>query len=181
MRIRRALVPLLLVATAAVSGCGGDDADDSASDDPTTEATQTGDDSSVDSSVDKVVACDLLSPDDVAAAVGEPVKEGVPSSGPAITGGDYTTCVWASADQAVDFGTATVTIYENAEAADSARQDDDPDVAGVGDSAFSGAFSSIWVYVGERSFFAQWYTVSAIDEENLPKSQALAEAVVDAL
>jgi hypothetical protein len=39
----------------------------------------------------------------------------------------------------------------------------------------------MWVYVGDESLFAQWYAFAGSDEENLPKSQALAEAAVDAL
>lgn len=178
VRIRRALIPLLLVATSVLGACGGDDGDDdNASDEPTTEATQgeATDEPSADS------ACDVLSTDEVAEAVGSPVKEGIPSSGPAITGGSFDTCIWRSEDPENPLDTATITIYPNAAAADSVRSDDSEDIDGIGDKAFTDTFASIWVYVGEKSFFAQWYAISGTDEENLPKSKALATAAADAL
>ena len=39
----------------------------------------------------------------------------------------------------------------------------------------------MWVYVGDGSLFAQWYSFDGTDEENLPQSKALARAAVDAL
>lgn len=180
-------MPFVLVATVALTSCGGDDSDSgsSAGGEPSvtpssTESTTAS--TTPDASEDgDVAACDLLTTDQVAAAVGSPVKQGMPSSGPAITGGSFTSCVWQSDDPDNPADTATVTIYPNAAAADSARDDSSQDVPGIGDRAFSGSFASMWVYIGDRSFFAQWYAFSGSDEENLPKSQALATAVVDAL
>lgn len=188
-------MPFVLVAAAALTSCGGDDSDsgsaagDEPSVTPSTTTSSTATDGTTasptpaggESEAGDVAACDLLTTDQVAAAVGSPVKEGMPSSGPAITGGSFTSCVWQSDDPDNPADTATVTIYPNAAAADSARDDSSQDVPGIGDRAFSGSFASMWVYVGDRSFFAQWYAFSGSDEENLPKSQALATAVVDAL
>jgi hypothetical protein len=175
VRTRRALVPLVLVACFALGACGGDDGDDG--DDsagggksPTSEDTQA-----------DVRACGLLSTDEVAAAVGSPVKPGIATNGPAITGGGFTTCVWQSADPDNPADTATLTIYPNADAADSVRDADSVDVDGIGDDAFSVSFAGIWVYDGEKSFLAQWYAFSGTDEEHLPKSEALAKAAADAL
>jgi hypothetical protein len=126
-------------------------------------------------------ACDLLTTDEVAAAVGSAVREGLRSSGQAATGGGYSTCVWQSDDPDNPADMATVSLYADAAAADSAREDDSEDVPGIGDHAFSGSFGSMWVYVGERSFFAQWYAFSGSDDENLARSKALATAVVGAL
>ena len=176
MRIRRGLVPLLLVAASALAACGGGEDDDQA-DEPTTEATQG--DLAEEPSGDS--ACELLSTDEVAAAVGSPVKDGIPASGAAITGGSFDTCVWRSDDPDNPADTATITIYPNAAAADSVRSDDSEAVEGIGDEAFIDAFASIWVYVGEKSFFAQWYAIGGSDEENLPESEALATAAADAL
>jgi hypothetical protein len=89
--------------------------------------------------------------------------------------------VWQSDDPDHPADTATVTIYPNAAAADSAREDDSQDVEGIGDKAFTVSFAGIWVYEGEKSFFAQWYTFSGTDEENLPASKALATAVAGQL
>jgi hypothetical protein len=191
--IRRTLAPLVLVAATALTSCGGDGSDSGASADDasvTQSDTQSDTQSATESATasegasqgsDETAACDLLTTDQVAAAVGSPVKPGTPSSGPALTGGSFTSCLWLSADPDNPADTATVTIYPNADAADSAREDDSQDVAGIGDQAFSASFGSMWVYVGDQSFFAQWYTFSGSDAENLPKSQALAQAVVDAL
>jgi hypothetical protein len=111
----------------------------------------------------------------VAEAVGSPVKEGVRSSGPAITGGRFSSCLWQSDDPDTPADTATLTIYPNTDAADSAREDDSQDVSGIGDKAFTASFSSIWVYVGDESFFAQWFAFSD-SEDNGPVTEALAEA-----
>jgi hypothetical protein len=184
VKLRRALVPLLLVPFAVLlTSCGGDDGDSSAagSDDATSGAPSSSPTSSAAADGAGVVACDVLTPDVVEAAVGRPVKDGIPSYGPAITGGSFTTCVWQSDDPDHPGDTATVTIYPNADAADSAREDDSQDLDGIGDHAYTGSFASVWVYVGEKSLFAQWYSLSGSDEDNLPKSKALAEAAVDAL
>ena len=177
VRIRRALLPLLLVATSALAACGGDDdGDDDAGGEPSSESSQ---DDGAEQPGDP--ACDLLTTDEVAEAVGSPVKEGVRSSGAAVTGGRFDTCVWQSDDPENPADTATLTIYPNAAAADSVRDDDSEAVDGIGDDAFLDSFASIWVYDGEKSFFAQWYAISGSDEENLPKSKALASAAADAI
>jgi hypothetical protein len=179
VRIRRALVPLLLVTTSALAACGGGDGDgdSTASDEPSTSQHTEAD--AADSA--DAAACDLLSTDDVTAAVGAPVKEGIATSGPSVAGGTFDTCVWQSDDPANPADTATVTIYPNTAAADSARADDSEDVEGIGDKAFTVAFAGIWVYQGDKSVFVQWYAFSGTDEENLPKSEALARAAVEAL
>lgn len=182
VHIRRALVPLLLLASAALTACGGDEGS-AAPEEATTSGSPSADagsDAGGDAGGD-VAACDLLSSDEVEAAVGSPVKEGIPSSGPAVTGGSFTSCVWQSADPDNPADTATLTIYPNADAADSAREDDSQDLQGIGDKAFSGSVSSVWVYVGEKSFFAQWYVFNTMDDEGLEQSKALAEAAAAAL
>jgi hypothetical protein len=187
VRIRRALVPVLLASVATLTACGGDDSGDQAADDPTstsTEATEATDDGASDDGGEPagdVAACDLLTTDEVADAVGSPVKDGIPTSGPAVTGGDFSTCVWQSADPDNPADTATLTIYENAAAADSVRSDDSPAVDGIGDSAFSDSVSSVWVYDGEKSFFTQWYIFGTMDDEGLEQSKALAQAAADKL
>ena len=179
MHLRRALVPLALVACAALSACGGDDGDDG--DDRDGSSAEDTPSAAQGDSADDVVACDLLTSDEVEAAVGSPVKGGIPTSGPAVTGGDFTTCVWQSADAENPADSATLTIYENADAADSVRGDDSLDLEGIGDQAFSDTISSVWVYDGERSFFAQWYVFGTMDDEGLEQSKALARAAADAL
>jgi hypothetical protein len=184
VKFRLAIGPLLLVTSAALlTSCGGDDGADSANgrDDATSGASSSSPTTSASADGPHVVACDLLAPDVVEAAVGTTVKDGIPSYGPAITGGSFTTCVWQSDDPDHPGDTATVTIYPNADAADSAREDDSQDVDGIGDQAFTGSFASVWVYAGENSLFAQWYSLSGSDEDNLPKSEALAKAVADQL
>jgi hypothetical protein len=190
VRLRRALVPLFLVASTALTSCGGDDSG-SASDPPTSDPSTSASTSagSITPAVeptdqaagDAVAACDLVSTDEVAAAVGSPVKAGQGTSGPSVTGGSFTSCVWLSDDADHPADTATVTIYDNAAAADSVRSDSSQELTGIGDSAFSDYAASVWVYVGDKSFFAQWYSMEGSDEESLPKSEALARAVVDAL
>ena len=184
MRIRRALVPVLLASVATLTACGGDDSGDQAADDPTsasTEATEGGAGDDGGDPAGDVAACDLLTTDEVEAAVGSPVEDGVPTSGPAVTGGDFSTCVWQSADPDNPADTATLTIYENAAAADAVRSDGSPAVDGIGDSAFSDSVSSVWVYDGEKSFFTQWYIFGTMDDEGLEQSKALARAAADAL
>jgi hypothetical protein len=178
VQIRRAVVPLVLLLATALASCGGNGSDDSddrdaAPGDGMSSSSEAGDGGAVE-------ACDLLSTDDVAAAVGTPVKEGIASSGPAITGGSFDTCVWPSGDTD-QYGMATVTIYPNGDAADSARGEGAEIVEGVGSQAFSVQFSGLWVYADDRSFFAQWYTLDDVDLDNLPQSTALAEAVIAAL
>jgi len=181
VRIRRALVPLLLVTASTLAACGGDgDDDDKASDEPTSEASQEDSQEANDGASGDPI-CDVLTTDEVAEAVGSPVKEGIRSSGPAVTGGRFDTCVWQSDDPDNPADTATVTIYPNADAADSVRSDDSEELDGIGDQAFADSFASVWVYDGEKSFFAQWYAISGTDEDNLPKSKALASLVADAL
>jgi hypothetical protein len=180
VRIRRVLVPLLLVAAAALTACGGDDGDDPSAEDAPSATQDAGDDGGDDPAGD-VAACDLLTPDEVEAAVGSPVKEGIQTSGPAVTGGDFSTCVWQSADPENPADTATITIYENAAAADSVRGEDSQDLEGIGDQAFSDTVSSVWVYDGDKSFFAQWYIFGTMDDEGLEQSKALAQAAADAL
>ena len=173
MRTRRALAPLLLAATVVLTACGSDDDDTGAEPEssPSASASEGG----------TTAACDLLSPADVEAAVGTPVGEGLPSSGPSMTGGGYTSCTWPSTDPDAVGDQALLTIYDNTEAADSAREDDAVDVEGIGDAAFSGSVSSVWVYVGERSFLAQWYVFNTFDDEGLEQSKALATAAAEAL
>ena len=183
VRIRRALVPLLLLLSAAVVACGGDDGDQNDGDsggDTSAEATATATASETAAEVE-VSACGLLTPEEVEAAVGSPVKEGIASSGPAMTGGSFTTCIWQSADANNPADTATITIYPNADAADSARSDDAKDLDGIGDTAYSDSVSSVWVYVGDQSFFAQWYVFGTMDDEGLEQSKALATAAADKL
>jgi hypothetical protein len=177
VRIRRALIPFLLVATSTLAACGGDD-DSKASDEPSTSQTP-----SVTATLMDLadMACSTLSRDEVAEAVGAPVKEGVGSSGEAVTGGVYSTCVWQSDDPDNPADTATLTVYSNTAAADSAREDDSDDLDGIGDKAFSASVSSVWAYVGERSFFAQWYKFNTMDDEGLEQSKALAKVVADRL
>jgi hypothetical protein len=180
VNLRRTLVPLVLVA-AALSSCGGDDSDSGpfAGDQTSTSSTDTSSPSP--EVVHQVSACELLSPDEVAAAVGSPVKNGIPNSGEPITGGTFTSCLWMSDDPANPADQAQLYLYSNTAAADSAREDDSEDVRGIGDSAFTVSFAGVWVYQGEQSFLAQWYSFSGNDEDNLPKSKALAEAAADKL
>jgi hypothetical protein len=97
-----------------------------------------------------------------------------------VTGGSFTSCVWQSADPDHPADTATITIYPNADAADSAREADSQDLPGIGDKAFSGSVSSVWVYVGDKSFFAQWYMLENMDG-GLEQTTALATAAADKL
>jgi hypothetical protein len=119
--------------------------------------------------------------DEVSDAVGAPVKKGTATSGPTTSGGDFSSCAFASDDPDHPADTATVTLYPNLDAADQGRGEDAQPIKGLGDQAYSSTFGSVWVYVGDISFFAQWYAFDGNDQENLPKSKALATAVVDAL
>jgi hypothetical protein len=179
MLLRRTLLPLVLLAATTLAACGGGDGgDDSGTardDSPSAPASQTG------GTQIGVSACDLLSTDEVAAAVGSPVQEGIEKSGVPVTGGSFTSCQWMSDDPDNPADSASLYLYTNTAAADSAREDDSADLADLGDKAFSVSFAGVWVYEGEQSFLAQWYTFSGTDEENLPKSEALAQAAVDKL
>ena len=64
---------------------------------------------------------------------------------------------------------------------DSARSDDAKDLDGIGDTAYSDSVSSVWVYVGDQSFFAQWYVFGTMEDEGLEQSTALATAAADKL
>ena len=158
---------------AVVAGCsGGDGHNDPDEESPTTAA-------SGDAEVPE--ACAVLTQVEVSEAVGTDVGPGRGSSGPVASGGSQSTCEWFSAQHPAD--TAKLTIYSETTAADSIRGGD-PDVQqlpGVGDDAFVGDFASVWVYQGELSFMAQWYSMTARDEESLPRSEALARLAADRL
>lgn len=180
-------MPLLLLALVVGPGCGTDDdaglgSDDDSSSSPATNPGA-GEDSGEDPNADPadVSACDLLPVEEVAAAVGLPVQGGAASGGPTVTGGTYTSCTWQSDDPARPGGRATLYLYPNTAAADSARTDRSQDLAGLGDAAFTVSFAGIWVYLGERSFMTQWYDLEGSDQEHLPVSEALARLVVDKL
>jgi hypothetical protein len=176
MLLRRTLLPLVLLAATTLAACGGgDDEGDARDTSPSASASQTG------GTQIGVSACDLLSTDEVAAAVGAPVKEGIEKRGVPVTGGSYTSCQWMSDDPDNPADSAFLWLYTNTAAADSAREDDSQDLPGIGDRAFSVSFAGVWVYEGEQSLLAQWYTFSGTDEENLPHSEALAQAAVDKL
>lgn len=185
VRIRRVLLPLALVACAAVPACGG--GDDDKSDDATpspnpsaspgaTEAT------SGPATVDlPSEACDLLSAEEVSDLVGTKVKKGTPASGPTTSGGEFSSCAYASDDPDHPADTATIVLYPNLDAADQGRGEDAQPIKGLGDQAYASTFGSVWVYVDDISLFTQWYSFDGTDQENLPKSKALAKAVVDEL
>ncbi|GAB3257668.1 DUF3558 family protein [Nocardioides dilutus] len=176
MTLRRIAVLLLVVPVFA--GCGGgDDGDDGGDDKP--EASDTSTSPSADGG-DAADACSLVSRDDVAQAVGAEVGEGVSTGADnVITGGSQSTCTWTGTKDAT--AVATVTVYTEASAADSVRTDDSEPLPEVGDDAFVGPFASVWAYAGGGSFMAQWYALGGSDEDNLPKSTALALLVRDAL
>ena len=183
VRIRRVLVPLTLVACAALSACGG--GDDDKSDDATPSAGESAGATETTTGPATVdlpsEACDLLSADEVSEAVGTKVKEGIATSGPTTSGGDFSSCVYASADPDNPADTATIVLYPNTDAADQGRGEDAQPIKGLGDQAYASAFGSVWVYVDDISLFTQWYTFDGTDADNLPKSKALAEAAVDEL
>lgn len=171
VRLRRA-VSLLFVVPLVVA-CG----DDGGSDD---EPETGGDSPSVSEDAGGVAdACSLVTTDEVTMAVGTTVSDGVGGDGPVVTGGTQSTCTWRAVENAS--ATATITVYTDASAADSVREDDSAPLPEVGDDAFVGSFASVWGYAGEGSFFAQWYDFGGSDEENLPKSTALALLVREAL
>jgi hypothetical protein len=181
VRICRALVPLTLVACAALSACGGGDDDDKSEDaTPGTSASSvptlsTSGPATVDLPSE---ACDVLSADEVSGAVGSEVKDGTPASGPTTSGGSFSSCVYASADPDHPADTATIVLYPNTDAADQGRGEDAQPIKGLGDQAYASTFGSVWVYVDDVSLFTQWYAFDGTDQENLPKSKALAKAVV---
>ena len=167
VQIRRLVVSLLMVPM--LVACGGEDEPEDAA-----EPSASGDGGDVSDSV-----CDLISTDEVTIAVGVTVQDGVGASGPVATGGTQSTCTWRAVESTGDV--ATVTIYSEASAADSVRQADDPPLPEVGEDAFVSSFASVWGYAGDGSFFTQWYDFAASDEENLPKSTALALLVMEKL
>ena len=183
MDIRSILLPVVVLAAVTLTACGGDDTDSGPFADGGTSsvAAESTSASPTEQVADLASACDLLSPDEVAAAVGTPVKDGIPNSGQPITGGTFSSCLWMSDDPANPADQAQLYLYSNTAAADSAREDDSQDVPGIGDSAFTVSFSGVWVYQGERSFLAQWYSLSGTDKENLAASEALAKAAADKL
>ena len=124
-------------------------------------------------------ACSLVSTDEVTMAVGVTVSDGVGGDGPVATGGTQSTCIWRGVEDTS--ATAMITVYTEASAADSVRTDDSPPAPELGEDAFVGPFASVWAYHEGGSFTAQWYDFGGTDEENLPKSTALALLVREAL
>lgn len=181
VRIRRVLVPLTLTAALALSACGGGDDDKSSEKEASPSASEGGATVPTDSPTVadlETGACDVLTTDQVSDAVGTPVQDGVTTSGPATTGGTFSSCQYQSDDADHPADAATVALYPNTDAADSARGEDSQPIKGLGDQAYTSSFGSVWVYVDQISVFVQWYTFDGTDEENLPKSKALAEAVL---
>jgi len=183
VHLRRILLPLTLVTCLALSACGGgdDDKSDDRSDDATAGASATAGTSGPATVPLPADACDLLSSDQVSDVVGAPVNKGTPTSGPATSGGSFSQCTYTSADPDNPADTAIIALYPNTDAADSARGETAQEIKGLGDSAFSASFGSVWVYVDDISLFAQWYAFDGTDQENLPKSKALAKAALDGL
>ena len=87
-------------------------------------------------------------------------------------------CAYPSDDPDSPADTATIVLYPNLDAAYDVGEEDAQPIKGLGDQDAS-TFGSVWVYVGDISLFTQWYSFDGTDEENLPKSKALAEAVVE--
>ncbi|MBJ7356452.1 hypothetical protein [Nocardioides sp.] len=183
MSLRRA-VSLLFVVPLLVA-CGGDtDADDPSGSDGSGSGTAGSPDATDGPSVTEDAggvpdACSLVSTDEVTMAVGTTVSDGVGGDGPVATGGSQSTCTWRGVED--PSASAMITVYTDASAADSVREDDSAPVPELGDDAFVGPFASVWAYAGEGSFTAQWYDFSGSDEENLPRSTALALLVREAL
>lgn len=169
MTRRLTWLPAMLLALSLAAACGGDDSDGDPAGDPTRATEETGGSD----------ACDLLTREEVSEAVGTELSEGEGAGGPVATGGTQSTCKWSSVDTAIN--AATLTIYSETTAADSVREESSETVAGVGDRAFVGPLASVWVYVGEQSFMAQWYDFEAVPEESLPQSTALAKLAADKL
>jgi hypothetical protein len=174
-----------LVASTALSACGGGDDDKSSDgDEPSASSAVSGatEATTGPATVDlPSKACDLLSAEEVSDAVGAPVKEGVPTTGPVVTGGEFSSCQYPSDDPDHPADAATVTLYPNLDAADQGRGEDASPIKGLGDQAYASTFGSVWVYVDDISLFTQWYAFDGSDTDNLPKSKALARAVVDEL
>lgn len=175
----RRLLALLAVVPVLVACSGGDDPEPQASTAASAETGDSGDDETDDETegaTEDVDACSLFSTDEVSEAVGADVKEGVGSSGPVITGGTQATCTWQGAEGASQ---AFITIYTDASAADSVKTADSLPLPEVGNDAFIGPVASVWAYVGDGSFTTQWYELGALDDENLPKSIALAQLYLE--
>ncbi len=158
-----------------LAACGGEDEPDAADEPSTAESSESTE--SPDASVDDGDACSLFSVDEVAEAVGSEVAPGIATDSPVTTGGTQTTCVWNGVESAGS--TATLTIFSEAGATDSVKDADSLPLPEVGNDAFIGPFASVWAYAGEGSFTTQWYDFSASDEENLPKSIALAQLYLE--
>ena len=169
----RRVVVSLVVLLATLAGCGGGD-------DPERDGRPAASASAEDAGQDSQ-ACALLSRLEVSEAVGAEMGPGRGSGGIVATGGRQSTCEWFSVEQPGD--TAKLTIYSETTAADSVRESDpgaEP-LPGVGDEAFVSSYASVWVYDGDRSFMAQWYSMTTTDEQNLPRSEALARLAADRL
>ena len=179
---------MTLAACAALSACGGGDDDKS---DDATASTSASPAASASTSGPAAVelpsvelpsgACDLLSADEVSDVVGAKVHEGSATSGPTTSGGEFSSCVYASADPDHPADTATIVLYPNTDAADQGRGEDAQPINGLGDRAYASTFGSVWVYVDDISLFTQWYAFDGTDQMNLPKSKALAKAVIEQL
>lgn len=172
--IGRRIVTLVLALTVA-TGCSADDAE------PTGGDTEPPSGSPSSDLADGAKACALLTQLEVSEAVGAEVGPGRGSGGAVATGGTQSTCEWFSVEQPGD--TAKLTIYTEATAADSVKDADEDavELPGVADKAFVGSYASVWAYKGDQSFMAQWYSMSTTDEENLPRSVALATLAADRL
>lgn len=163
----------LVIVSVVLTGCGGGgDPNDPDDESPTAAASE-------DAEVPE--ACAVLTQVEVSEAVGTDVGPGRGSSGPVAAGGSQSTCEWFSVQHPAD--TAKLTIYSETTAADAIRDaaPDGEQLPGVGDDAFVGDLASVWVYQGELSFMAQWYSMAAADEESLPRSEALARLAADRL
>lgn len=174
-------IAVLLLVLPAFAGCGGgDDGGDGSDDKPDASGSPTSASADAEDGGDAADACSLVSREQVAEAVGAEVGEGASTGADnVVTGGSQSTCTWTGTEDAS--AVATVTVYSDASAADSVRTDDSEPLPEVGDDAFVGPFASVWAYAGGGSFMAQWYALGGSDEENLPKSTALALLVRDAL
>jgi hypothetical protein len=162
---------VLLLAVPLLVSCSGDGGDGDGDADPETTASA--------GSGDSDSACDLLTTEEVAEAVGTQVEDGVGADGPVVTGGTQSTCTWRGVEDAS--AQAMLTVYTDASAAESVREDDSTPLPDVGDDAFVGPFASVWAFAGDGSFTTQWFDVRGSDEENLPRSTALALLVRDKL
>jgi hypothetical protein len=173
----RRAVALLFVVPLLVACGGGADEPDAGTDSPSVSEDAEGPQEPAAGGVED--ACALVTTDEVAIAVGTTVADGLGGDGPVVTGGFQSTCTWRGVED--PSATAMITVYTEASAADSVRTDDSAPLPEVGEGAFVGPFASVWAYAGGGSFTAQWYDFSGSDEENLPKSTALALLVRDAL